>query len=290
MTRFGIDLGHGIGPDRGAVGNIAEEKIINEVGNKVIDKLRSLGHSVVELRPLSVSSVSNSLYKRYAKANNNNCDVCVSIHANAGGGVGTEVFTFGGKDVAGASRVLNNICNLGFRKRGLKDGSSLAMVRRPNMTAMLIEICFVDSDDASKYNSIGAEKIANAIVSGLLGENIKATKYNVGWTLDDIGWFYSNDGENYYKSGWKKIGDHYYYFNDEGYALRDKWKKDGDKWYYLDEKCQMVQARMPEIVVWKWINDHCYAFGTDGAMYADTITYDGYYVDAEGHWDGKEKK
>ena len=51
----------------------------------------------------------------------------------------------------------------------------------------------------------------------------------------------------------------------------------------------MVQARMPEIVVWKWINDHCYAFGTDGAMYADTITYDGYYVDAEGHWDGKEK-
>ena len=62
MTRFGIDLGHGIGPDRGAVGNIAEEKIINEVGNKVIDKLRSLGHSVVELRPLSVSSVSNSLF------------------------------------------------------------------------------------------------------------------------------------------------------------------------------------------------------------------------------------
>ena len=31
MTRFGIDLGHGIGPDRGAVGNIAEEKIINLV-------------------------------------------------------------------------------------------------------------------------------------------------------------------------------------------------------------------------------------------------------------------
>ena len=114
-----VDLGHGVNPDRGAIGNIAEEKIINEVGTKVIAKLRALGHTVVELRPSSASSVSNSLTQRYTKANNNGVDMCVSIHANAGGGVGTEVFTYNTKEVPQARAVLNNICALGFRNRGI---------------------------------------------------------------------------------------------------------------------------------------------------------------------------
>lgn len=172
---FGIDLGHGVGSDRGAVGNIAEETIINEVGTKVISKLKSLGHTVIELRPSSASSVSDSLSQRYTKANNNGVDMCVSIHANAGGGIGTEVFTYNAKEVPQARNVLNNIVALGFRNRGIKDGSGLAMVKRPSATAMLIEVCFVDSSDSSLYNSIGAEKIANAIVSGLTGQTVSSS-------------------------------------------------------------------------------------------------------------------
>ena len=64
FMKFGIDLGHGVGPDRGAVGNIAEETIINAVGKLVISKLKSLGHSVVELRPESAVSVQDSLQQR----------------------------------------------------------------------------------------------------------------------------------------------------------------------------------------------------------------------------------
>ena len=41
MARIGIDLGHGVGSDRGAEGYILEETIINEVGSKVITKLRA---------------------------------------------------------------------------------------------------------------------------------------------------------------------------------------------------------------------------------------------------------
>lgn len=82
--KIGIDLGHGVNPDIGAEGNINEETIINEVGEKVISKLELLGHTVVRLRPNSATSVSNSLNQRYTKANNNNVDICVSIHANAG--------------------------------------------------------------------------------------------------------------------------------------------------------------------------------------------------------------
>lgn len=177
--KFGIDLGHGVDPDRGAVGNIAEETIINEVGVKVISKLKALGHFVIELRPYSASSVSNSLWQRYTKANNNNVDICVSIHANAGGGKGTEVFTYNGREVTQARNVLNNIVSLGFINRGIKDGSGLAMIRNTSSVSMLIEICFVDSSDSSLYKNIGSEKIANAIVKGLTGQEVDSNKYYV---------------------------------------------------------------------------------------------------------------
>lgn len=171
--KFGIDLGHEVGSDRGAVGYIAEETIIDEVGTKVIAKLRALGHTVVELRPSSASSVNDSLVQRYTKANNNGVDMCVSIHANAGGGVGTEVFTYNAKEVPQARAVLNNICALGFRNRGIKDGSGLAMVKRPSATAMLIEVCFIDTQsDVDLYYNVGSEKIANAIVEGLTGQKV----------------------------------------------------------------------------------------------------------------------
>lgn len=169
--KFGIDLGHGVGQDRGAVGSIAEEAIINAVGSLVISKLKALGHTVIELRPAAAITVNSSLEQRYSKADYYNVDLCVSIHANAGGGKGTEVYTYKAKPVPQAKTVLNNLVSLGFNNRGIKDGSNLAMVKRPKATAMLIEICFVDTkSDVDLYNSLGAEKIADAIVNGLTGK------------------------------------------------------------------------------------------------------------------------
>ena len=281
---FGIDKGHGIGKDRGAVGVIAEETIINAIGDLVINKLINIGHTVIELRPTNTNTVNESLYARYNKSDVNNCDLCISIHANCGGGNGTEIFTYGGKDIAGAGKILNNICSLGFRNRGIKDGSNLAMVRRPQATAMLIEICFCDSEyDVNVYKN-NIENIANAIVNGLTGENISSTKYKIGWTLDDTGWYYSPDGETYYSDCWKEIENKYYSFDTQGYARHDCWIQDNGKWYYLDEHCEMVQAIMPQYVIWKEINNEWYCFGTDGALYQDCVTYDGYTVDLNGAW------
>ena len=176
MSRIGIDLGHGANPyDRGANGFIAEEEIINYVGGLVINKLRTLGHEVIECRPNSCSNVGDSLSQRVQRANNNNVDLFVSIHANAGGGQGTEVFTYGARQLSQAVNVLNNIVALGFRNRGIKDSKNVAyVVNHTNAPAMLIEVCFVDTQsDVNKYRSIGAEKIADAIVKGLVGESIK---------------------------------------------------------------------------------------------------------------------
>ena len=178
MARIGIDLGHGVGSDRGAEGYILEETIINEVGSKVIAKLRALGHTVIETRPSSCSGLTNSLSQRCEKANNNNCDIFLSIHANAGGGVGTEIFTYKGREVDWTRRILNNVVALGFRNRGVK-GNSLYVTNHTSMTSALLEVCFVDTQsDVNLYKSIGSEKIADAIVKGLVGTTTSTTATN----------------------------------------------------------------------------------------------------------------
>lgn len=170
--RESIDLGHGVNYDGGAIGRIEEEIIINEVGTLVISKLRALGDEVLSVRPSSATSLGNSLSQRCTASNNFNADIFVSLHANAGGGRGVEIYTYGGKNLDAAQRILDNIVELGFRNRGIKDGSNLYVIRNTVVPAMLIEICFTDTDDVDIYNRVGANAIADAIVKGLKGTTI----------------------------------------------------------------------------------------------------------------------
>lgn len=173
--RESIDLGHGVNYDGGAIGRIEEETIINEVGTLVISKLKALGDEVLSVRPSSATSLGNSLSQRCTASNNFNADIFVSLHANAGGGRGVEIYTYGGKNLDAAQRILDNIVALGFRNRGIKDGSKLYVIRNTVTPAMLIEICFVDTDDVDIYNRVGANAIADAIVKGLKGTTINTT-------------------------------------------------------------------------------------------------------------------
>lgn len=177
--RIAIDLGHGVGTDRGASSKyIDEETIIDNVGGLIINKLKALGHTVIEVRPSSATSVSNSLVQRVQKANSNNVDLYVSIHANAGGGKGTEVYTYKSKELQQARAVLNNLCDLGFTNRGIK-GSNLYVVNKTNAPAMLIEICFVDNaKDIELYTKLGNNKIADSIVRGLVRETSTVSNIN----------------------------------------------------------------------------------------------------------------
>ncbi len=168
---IGIDCGHTMsGADYGAVGIKAESNLTREVGTKVISKLQALGHTVIKCYKDTCSSLNDSLSYRTNTANNNDVDLYVSIHFNCfnGRAYGTEVFTYGGKELQQARAVLNNICSLGYTNRGLKDGSSLYVLKHTKAKVMLIECCFCDNrNDMNRYN---AENMANAIVKGLVGE------------------------------------------------------------------------------------------------------------------------
>jgi len=159
--------------DFGASGNgLKEQDITRLVGNLVINKLRSQGHVVINATVDSASSVNDALAKICAIEKSANADMFISIHLNAFNKTahGTEVFTYGAKEVKQARNILNNIVAMGYTNRGLKDGKGLYVIHNTKAISMLVELCFIDSkEDMSKFN---AEKMANAIVYGLTGQKV----------------------------------------------------------------------------------------------------------------------
>ena len=158
------------GAGYGAVGKLNEVTEDRAVGTMVMDKLRGMGHTVIDCTVDNAISQQAYLDKACQLANNSLSTLFVSLHYNAGGGNGTEIFTYKNENVPQAKNVLNNLVNLGFRNRGIKDGSGLYVIRNTKMTAMLIEVCFVDNDiDYNKYKAIGRRKVAQAIADGIAG-------------------------------------------------------------------------------------------------------------------------
>jgi N-acetylmuramoyl-L-alanine amidase len=170
--KIGIDIGHNCPPDIGARGIRFEDNLTLEVGTKVIEKLKHFGYTVVSCKPDHADSVRDSLAKRCAKANNSNVDIFLSIHFNYfnGNANGTEVYAISDAGKKIAQHLLNEVVNLGFFNRGVKNGSHLFVLRNTSMPSALIECCYVDS--ARDMQLYDGEEIANAIVKGLTGKII----------------------------------------------------------------------------------------------------------------------
>ncbi|MEA5579821.1 N-acetylmuramoyl-L-alanine amidase [Nodularia harveyana UHCC-0300] len=168
--KFGIDIGHNSPPDIGGVGIKFEDALNIDVGNRVISKLRALGHEVIPCQPESSTSVTDSLFQRINTANTNKVDIFVSIHFNSlnGQANGTEVFAASDAGRKIAQLVLNEIVSLGFFNRGVKSGSHLYVLRNTRMPAIHLECCFIDSP--RDMNIFEPEAMANAIVKGLTSQ------------------------------------------------------------------------------------------------------------------------
>lgn len=171
---IGIDKGHSTWDKSpcGAVGLLNESKENRPVGDKVIQKLRALGHTVIDCSCNSASNVDEQLVAIVKKANAQKLDIFLSLHLNAGGGTGAEIYTTntsGAKEEA--KRLIEIYCKrTGFRNRGHKF-SELYVLRHTNAPAMLLEMCFVDTEsDFKRWNNLGVETIANVIVEGITGQ------------------------------------------------------------------------------------------------------------------------
>ena len=156
----------------GATGRLNESNCTREIAPLVVNYLKANGQNA----KYGVFNRGNSYnledcYVRPQEANNWGADLYVEIHLNAGGGRGSEVEIsgFGGKAEQYANRISSNVANaLGIPNRGVHK-MNLIVLNRTNMPAVLVECCFVDSNDANVYN---ANKIAKAIAEGILGHSI----------------------------------------------------------------------------------------------------------------------
>lgn len=182
-----INIHAGHNPDGktacGAVGLIKESTEARNVKNEVKRLLKEHGHTVYDCTITDGTSQSDVLNKIIKKANAHKADLDISIHFNAGASetkgngrtAGTEVLLYSGASRAKpyAERVLKQIASLGFKSRGIKYRTDLAVLRHTSSPAMLIECCFVDDkDDAVLYD---CKAMAKAITEGILNKSLERT-------------------------------------------------------------------------------------------------------------------
>ena len=161
--RIVVNAGHTkMGKGIGAYKHLNESREVRRIAYHLLYLLSGTNHEVI---PAIYDVSSNNLKEAVTLSNNKRADLFVSIHLNAGGGEGVECYTWKGEKTKVATNICKNIAALGYRNRGIKDGSSLYVVKNTKAPAVLVECCFVDSKkDASKYN---AYKMAEAIYKAI---------------------------------------------------------------------------------------------------------------------------
>lgn len=159
MPKICIDPGHNSsGADTGAKGNgLFEKDLTLDIARRLRTILELNMFEIIMTRDSDFvngphKDTNESLKTRCDIANASGADLFVSIHINAGGGTGTEVYALpGGRAVVAAQRVLERlIYACGWASRGIKTDREFFVLVHTEMPAILTENGFIDSQDAQK--------------------------------------------------------------------------------------------------------------------------------------------
>lgn len=169
MSTYNVHAGHNSNVP--GASNLLDEVTENrKVRSKLISLLKSAGATVYDCTDDSGTTQSRNLANIVAKCNQHSADLDISIHLNAGGGTGVEVYYYEGNSDGKtyATKLSAAIAEyLGIRDRGAKSSTSLYVLRKTTNTAVLIECCFTDSE--TDYNLWNADYCAEAISETLTG-------------------------------------------------------------------------------------------------------------------------
>ena len=162
MARYSLHGGHNSIVQGANFGNRKEHVLDRQVKDAVAAKLRSLGHTVYDDTDEVGATQSQNLNNIIRNSNSHAVDLVISFHLNAsdGNGQGVEVLYYDQKDLAAK--------DIGWRDRGAKQRTDLAVLNGTKAPAILIELGFIDNEsDMAKWN---VDKIANSIVFALTGQ------------------------------------------------------------------------------------------------------------------------
>ncbi len=176
MAKVILDAGHG-GNDGGAVYNGRLEKDDNlRIALAVGELLEQGGLDVAYTR---VTDVYDSPVEKARIANESGADYFVSFHRNSSpipnqySGVETLVFDKSGSKLTLAQNINEGLANAGYADLGVEERPNLAVLRRTNMPAVLVEVGFINNDRDNalldeNFSQITRE-IANAILQTVTG-------------------------------------------------------------------------------------------------------------------------
>ena len=170
-----ISAGHG-GSDPGAVANGVKEKDLNlSIALACQAFLQKHG---VEVRMSRTKDENDPLSDEIRECNAYAPDLAVSIHNNAGGGDGAEVFHHhgGGKGKTLAENILSEIVKVGQNSRGAKVRKNSSgkdyygFIRETSAPAVIVECAFVDNAQDVKIiaSESDRQKVGQAVAKGIL--------------------------------------------------------------------------------------------------------------------------
>ena len=172
VNRIVIDAGHNGLTDPGAVFNGRRESDDTlRLANAVGEILSRNGYDVIYTR---TGDINQSVVQKAELANDAGADLFVSIHRNMGTypeqyhGVQTLIYDRTGFKVPMAENINRNLEGLGFRNINVDVRPDLAVLRRTDMPALLVEAGFLDSQEDNALFDSRFSEIAQAIADGIM--------------------------------------------------------------------------------------------------------------------------
>ena len=170
MAKYNVHGGHNKKVP-GASGYLDEVTEDRKVKDSVIKYLKAAGHTVYDCTDDAGTTQPKNLANIVAKCNAHTVDLDISIHLNAGGGTGCEVYYTSSKGKTYAGKVSAAVASaLGIKDRGAKESDTLYVLNHTTAPAILVECCFVDNKtDKAAWD---VDKCAKAIVEAVIGKAV----------------------------------------------------------------------------------------------------------------------
>lgn len=171
MARVVLDAGHG-GANPGAIYKGRQEKDDALALTLAIGRiLEANGVDVVYTRE---TDVFETPLQKAQEANQSGADYFVSIHRNSSPepnqytGIETLVFNRYGEAARLAYNINEELEEVGFENQGVNERTNLAVLRRTQMPAVLVEVGFINTDADNALLDARFDDVVQAIADGIL--------------------------------------------------------------------------------------------------------------------------
>lgn len=171
MALVVLDAGHG-GENPGAVYSGRREKDDALALTLAVGQI--LENNGVDVYYTRDTDVFETPLQKAQEANRTGADYFVSIHRNSSPtpnqytGIETLVYNRYGEAARLAYNINEKLEEVGFENQGVNERTNLAVLRRTQMPAVLVEVGFINTDADNALLDARFEDVAQAIAEGIL--------------------------------------------------------------------------------------------------------------------------